>query len=238
MISKNKRKKINITAVILAGGGGKRMGGVFKQFLKIRNKPVLFYSLEKFIKNKLISEIIVVVPKQKLQYARRLIKKRFGDGRISIVSCLKTRKQSIYNVLSNLNKNRYPPEYVVFHDAARPAIPESAISLVCRKAARCGGAVVVGKTADLILEAETGGHIRRAIPKETTYHGYTPQCFRFKDIYGAHKKAENKEKFDSSDNIELMGRFNRNVRIRLIEAAHPIHKITFPEDLIIVKKFL
>ena len=40
------------TAIVLAGGRGKRMNSaVPKQFLMIKDKPVLYYSLKAYFKN-------------------------------------------------------------------------------------------------------------------------------------------------------------------------------------------
>ncbi|MBI2635307.1 MAG: 2-C-methyl-D-erythritol 4-phosphate cytidylyltransferase [Parcubacteria group bacterium] len=231
------KKKPTVAAVLLAGGGGERMGGRFKQFLKIGGKPVLFYSLEKFIADKFINEIIVVVPEQKVRYVKRLIQEKLNSEKVRVIPCEKTRKLSSSRALFDFREKGYPPDYVIFHDAARPTISGNVISSVIREAVRCGGAVVAGKAPDLILEAD-GKHIHRAVPKEAAYCGFTPQCFRFKDLYEAHKKSVDKKIFDLADNIELLKHFNRKIRIRLIESEHPIHKITFPYDIAMIKHFL
>ncbi len=90
-------KKINIAGIILAGGKGERMGGNFKQFLKINNKPVIFYSLGKFVKCDFLKEIIVVVPKEKINYSAKIIFNKFKDHRIKIIAGGDTRRWSAYN---------------------------------------------------------------------------------------------------------------------------------------------
>ena len=224
-------------AILLAGGRGERMGGVFKQFLKISGKPVFFYSLEKLIDNEFINEIIVVVPEQKVNYTKRLIEKKLNNAKVRVIPCEKTRKLSSSRVIFDFKKRECPPDYVIFHDAARPAISERIVNSVICEAVRCGGAVVAGKAADLIFEAGSG-YIHRAIPKEMAYCGFTPQCFRFKDLYEAHKKSADKKIFDSADNIELLLRFSKKCRIKLIEYSRPIHKITFSYDIAMIKQFL
>lgn len=233
---KNK-KKIRVAAIILAGGRGERMGGAFKQFLKIGGKPILFYSLEKFIANKFINEIIVIVPEQKVGYTKRLVAKKLNGEKVRVVPCEKTRKLSSSRILFDFKEKGYSPDYVIFHDAARPTISEDVINNVIREAVRYGGAVVAGKAPDLIFEVGSG-YIRRAIPKTAAYCGFTPQCFRFKELYEAHKKSADKKIFDSADNIELLKTFNQKIRIRLVESERPIHKITFPYDLAIIKRLL
>ena len=42
-----------ISAIILAGGKGKRMNSkVSKQFIEIKDKPVIYYTIKKFNENK------------------------------------------------------------------------------------------------------------------------------------------------------------------------------------------
>ena len=50
-----------ITALIIAGGVGKRMGQeIPKQFIMVEEKPIIIYTLESFQKHPLIDRILVV----------------------------------------------------------------------------------------------------------------------------------------------------------------------------------
>ena len=41
-----------ISAIILAGGKGKRMGAsVSKQFIELKGKPIIYYTIKKFEEN-------------------------------------------------------------------------------------------------------------------------------------------------------------------------------------------
>ena len=60
------------SAIILSGGRGKRMGAsVSKQFIEVKGKPILYYTLKKFIENDLINEIILVIPKDEIEYCKK-----------------------------------------------------------------------------------------------------------------------------------------------------------------------
>ena len=55
-------QKPKCTAIVLAGGSGKRMGTkVQKQYLEIDEKPVLFYSLNEFQNSDVIDDIVLVI---------------------------------------------------------------------------------------------------------------------------------------------------------------------------------
>jgi len=64
--------------------------------LKINNKPVLFYSLEEFVKCNFLKEIVVVVHKEKLDYAVKIIFNKFKDRRIKVIAGGDTRRWSAY----------------------------------------------------------------------------------------------------------------------------------------------
>ena len=52
-----------VYAIIVAGGIGARMNStVPKQFLEVNGKPVILYSIEKFIQSFPSIEIIIVLP--------------------------------------------------------------------------------------------------------------------------------------------------------------------------------
>ena len=67
------------TAIVLAGGSGKRMGyRVHKQYLLMGGKPVLFYSLKAFQDSDYIDEIILVTGAGEEEYCREQILDAYG----------------------------------------------------------------------------------------------------------------------------------------------------------------
>lgn len=60
-----------VSAIVLAGGRGKRMGAVqSKQYIDLNGKPILYYTLKQFIDNNLIDKIFLVVPEDELEYCK------------------------------------------------------------------------------------------------------------------------------------------------------------------------
>src|SRR5260221_6901491 len=87
-------------AVIVAGGSGSRMGNaVPKQFLLLRGKPVLWYSLEVFLGAYADMEIILVVSEEYMEEARSLIATTTAPSRIRLVAGGLTRFHSVRNGL-------------------------------------------------------------------------------------------------------------------------------------------
>ena len=60
---------MNCTAIVLAAGQGKRMHSkVQKQFITLKGKPVLYYSLVCFQKSPEIQDIILVTSEESLEF--------------------------------------------------------------------------------------------------------------------------------------------------------------------------
>ena len=60
--------------ILLAGGVGKRMGGdIPKQFMKVKGKPIIVYSIENFQRNKQIDSIVVVCVREWIDYLKKII---------------------------------------------------------------------------------------------------------------------------------------------------------------------
>ena len=64
-------KKKRCTAILLAAGRGTRMGSrIQKQYLRIQDRPVLFYSLYTFEKSEVIDDVILVAGEGQTEYVR------------------------------------------------------------------------------------------------------------------------------------------------------------------------
>ena len=61
-------------AIVLAAGRGKRMGAaVNKQFLELKGKPIIYYTLKAFENCESIDEIVVVVAQEEMDYFKKEI---------------------------------------------------------------------------------------------------------------------------------------------------------------------
>ena len=71
-----------ITAIVLAGGRGRRMqSDVLKQYLLLGGKPVLYYSLMAFERSR-VDEIVLVTGEEEIEYCRKEIVERFGFRKV------------------------------------------------------------------------------------------------------------------------------------------------------------
>ena len=68
-----------ISAIILAGGKGKRMGAnISKQYIKLKGKPILYYTIKRFSESKDIDKIILVLPKDEIDYCKEEVLDKYS----------------------------------------------------------------------------------------------------------------------------------------------------------------
>ena len=113
------------SAIILAGGIGNRMNGdIPKQFILIKNRMVIEYSINAFLANKKINEIIIVCDEKWIDK----IQNKYPE--ITVVSGGNDRTSSSFNGLKACNDKT---ENVLIHDSARPLINQKIIHAYLHK---------------------------------------------------------------------------------------------------------
>ncbi len=86
-----------ITAIVLAGGSGKRMkSAVPKQYLTLAGKPVIYYALRAFDESA-VTDIVLVAGAGDADYCREEIIRRYGIRKVrAVVEGGKERYDSVY----------------------------------------------------------------------------------------------------------------------------------------------
>ena len=88
--------KASLTAIIVAAGGGTRMGGeVEKQFRLFAGKPVLAHSVKAFLLNPATERVVVVAAEARIDTAKAAIGDLAGDERVLITAGGDRRQDSV-----------------------------------------------------------------------------------------------------------------------------------------------
>lgn len=236
-------KNIKNIAIILAGGKGERLGlGKPKQFLKFAGKMCLEHVIDIFYYHKKIDLIIIVINAKWQEIPKNIIKS-YKDKKIVLVEGGDTRNYSTYNALEYLSKNIDSIESkddinLIIHDAARPLVSKQIIDN-CLEALQTHKAIDTAIPAiDTIIEAKN--NIIDSIPKrDNLYYGQTPQCFKYKILKDAYKKAKkDNPKIDTfSDDCGLLLMYSPNVPIFIVSGESINHKLTKLEDIPLIDRF-
>jgi 2-C-methyl-D-erythritol 4-phosphate cytidylyltransferase len=219
---------MNLYAIIVAGGTGKRMGAeVPKQFLELGGRPLLMHTIEKFKSFDQSIEIITVLPGDQI---RRWIglQEKFGfTVPQTIVKGGKTRFDSVKNGLEFVEGSGL----VAIHDGVRPFVTFDTIRRCFETAAVSGNAIPVIVPSDSLrmISDEESSPIDRMKVRMVQ----TPQVFRTEIIKEAYKQNYLPEFTDDASVIEREG-----VKINLVEGNRENIKITTPEDMLIANALL
>jgi 2-C-methyl-D-erythritol 4-phosphate cytidylyltransferase len=217
-------------AIIVAGGLGKRMGGLLpKQFLMLKNKPVLYYTINAFLEAYEDIKIILVLPDEYTDLGREIIDAYFDYRRIQITSGGETRFHSVQNGLRLLQG-----EGMVFvHDAVRCLVTTELIQRCYEHALQMGSAVPVVRAKDSVRMLNEELNDNEVLDRTKVVLVQTPQTFHSRILKPAFE-IDHKERFtDEATVVEAFG-----LKISLVEGEDDNIKITRPVDLLIAEKIL
>lgn len=227
-------KEFKTAAIVLAAGQGKRMEtDVPKQYLMLRGKPVLYYSLKAFEESE-IDEIILVTGRNEVDYCKREIKEKFGFQKISaIVEGGSERYHSVYQGLCALSGMNY----VLIHDGARPLVDSVIISRAVACVQKYGACVTGMPVKDTVKIADDKKVVMETPPRDKVWLIQTPQAFEYDLIRGAYDELFRQNITNVTDDAMVL-ELIRSYPVKLTEGSYENIKITTPEDIPLAEVFL
>jgi 2-C-methyl-D-erythritol 4-phosphate cytidylyltransferase len=227
---------MRIAVILPAAGLGTRMGRISaekagisrKQFMLLEGSPILVHTVRKFAASVRVSEIVVAVRAEDLEWVRGLLAPEFSGGRVRVVEGGNSRQQSVGNALATLGPDT---DLVAVHDAVRPFIDLETIDRVFDEAAEMGAAIVGVPAVDTVKQVSRGTgnvRIRATLPREKLVMAQTPQVFRFDLLQRAFETAR-ADGFMGTDEASLVERLD--VEVGVVLGSDRNIKITKPGDM-------
>lgn len=202
-------------------------GNLPKQFMLLKDRPVLYYTLKIFLDAYTDLQVILVLPKDYIDAGKKIAKTYFDKKAIQITTGGETRFQSVKNGLALIEK-----ESIVFvHDGVRCLLTTDLIHRCYEMAFATGSAIPVIPSKDSIrlLKEEKS----EAIDRNKVMLVQTPQTFHSKILSPAFQ-IDYKEKFtDEATVVEAYG-----IKVSLLEGEENNIKITRPIDLLVAERIL
>ncbi len=218
-----------IAAIILAAGQGKRMKSkIQKQYLLLKEKPVLYYSIRAFEQSS-VDTIVLVTVKEEMLYCKEEIIKRYNFQKIDyITEGGRERCHSVYKGLQALPKDI---EYVLIHDGARPFVTKQMIEGTITAVKEYKACVVGMPVKDTIKITNTDQFSIQTPERQYVWAVQTPQAFSFELVWKAYSMLMEKEILVTDD--AMVVETFLHYPVKLIEGSYKNIKITTPEDLIV-----
>ncbi len=234
------RKEFKRAAVVLAAGAGKRMqSATKKQFLLIKEKPIIYYSLKVF-EESLVDEIVLVTSEDDVAYCKEEIVNKYGFSKVKdIVVGGNERYHSVAAGLGAVSDC----DYVFIHDAARPMLTQDILERAYEFVKETDACVVGMPVKDTIKIANTQGFIAQTPDRSLVWLIQTPQVFKYTLIKEAYDKLIRQEEELKAKGINITDdamvvETLMDHPVKLVEGSYENIKITTPDDLQIAERFL
>jgi len=227
------------TAILLAAGSGSRMNSdLAKQFMHVRDIPVVAHSLLALENATLVSEIIIVTRSDSHaadeNYFRSLLQEYSITKVVKICAGGATRQESAFRGLAQVSE---VTTHIAFHDAARCLVTNEMVDSVIAKAHENACASAATRATDTIkLIGESGVTLTSGQPlRENCYIMQTPQVFAL-DLYKNAAEKARLNGFNATDDcalVEAMG-----IGVTLVDCGRENIKITEQTDILLAEAIL
>jgi 2-C-methyl-D-erythritol 4-phosphate cytidylyltransferase len=221
-------RKPRYWAVLPSAGGGARMGmSRPKQYLPLRGRALLEWSIAPFLDAGWLDGVVLVLAKGDTEFARLPIA---HHPKIFTVAGGAARVDSVLaglQAVAERSASLEAPVFVLVHDAARPCLTvEDVEELRDESSDEHGGLLAVPLTE--ALKAEERERSARTLDGTGAWRAQTPQMFRLDLLRAALEQtlARGQVPADEAAAMELSG-----FKPLLVRGRESNLKVTYPEDL-------
>ena len=198
-----------------------------KQFLLLEGKPVLWYTVQRFLESFTDLEIVLVLPEAHRELGNQLLEAYFPGKAIRMVVGGSTRFESVRNGLQTIE----PGGIVFVHDAVRCLLSAQLIQRCYQHALEYGSAIPAVVATDSIRVVS--GSENQVADRNQIRLIQTPQTFRTDLLLEAFSKATHNQYTDEATVVEAMG-----IPVYLLDGEYENIKITRPTDLLLAAAIL
>ena len=180
------------TVLMLAGGVGTRMGAnIPKQFIKIKGKPIIAYTLDILEKNENIDAVEIVCVHGFEDLLESIIAE-YGFKKVKwICEGGPTFSLSVYNGLKNLRNVLDPEDLLMIHMSVAPFIGDDILNDAICVAKEKGNSISENPCYLCMGSHDTDEYSMKSVLRETITGLNTPQTFHFGELIGLYDRAEN-----------------------------------------------
>jgi len=208
-----------IAALIVAAGGGSRMGGgIPKQFRKLGGQPMLGWSHAAFASHPAVDTVLTVVAEGQMDRAQSILPGAWVEAGGA------SRRESVARGLRHLALNGVTR--VLIHDAARPFLSADVIDRVLAGLESADGAMPVLPVADTLARSLDDA-LGEIVPRDGLVRVQTPQGFHLQAVIAAH--AAWPAEAEATDDAQMVRRLGG--RVALVQGDPMLEKITYPDDM-------
>jgi 2-C-methyl-D-erythritol 4-phosphate cytidylyltransferase len=228
-------------AVILASGIGQRSQfSRPKQLMKLGGRPVIAHALARFQTHNAIDEIAIVTNDLCMGDIEDLISREgFTKVKRVLLGGAERYESSLAAVRAYEPESRAADLRLLFHDAVRPLISQNIITKVIQALDYYEAVDVALPVPDTVIVADPAANtITDIADRRLIRLGQTPQGFTYRVIKQAYDRALEDPHFTTTDDCGVVVKYVPETPVYVVDGEAANMKLTFPEDLPILDKFL
>lgn len=213
--------------IIPAAGSGNRFShNLPKQYCELRGKTVIEHTLNVFLKNKQVKQVVVALSAEDTVFSKLPIA---DHARVTTVQGGATRMQSVLNALNWIKTVGQTQDWVMVHDAVRPALhAEDLENLMLTVGEDEVGGILASPVQDTIKFSTQSNRIAHTVSRNALWQALTPQLFRMNVLLEGLNRCE-AIGFVATDEAQAVEQFGHKPKI--VKSKHPNPKLTFPQDI-------
>ncbi len=212
-------------AIIPSGGVGRRINSSLpKQYVKVKGKELIAYTLEIFQECSLIDKIIIAAQPEYNPLLEEIKEKYKISKLYKVVEGGKERQDSVFNALQATNAE--DDDVIVVHDAARPLLSNNILQKSITEAKIFDSVIVAIKATDTLVSGKE--FVQDYLDRNITYHVQTPQISKYKTLLDAMNFAKTNNFIGTDESILLHKASNK---IKIVEGSSLNFKVTTQSDL-------
>ena len=217
----------NIVLLTASGIGSRTHQSIPKQFISVKEKPLIVYTMENFQKHEDIDAIVVVclrgwescLEAYAQQYQITKLKTITFGG--------ETGYESIRNGLRAISEFADDDDTVLIHDGNRPLTEAKIISECIKTIKEKGNAVTVIPVVEVVFDLSE--EREKLLNRDNLVRVQTPMGARLNYLLKTYKRAEDEKIKNAVGFCSLMHIFNE--KINFVYGNEKNFKITYKEDI-------
>ena len=218
-------------ALILSGGTGTRLGGnIPKQYIPVKNKPVIGYCVDTFQAITDVDQIVIVASEEWIGFLSEYLAANHITKFAAFAASGRSRQHSILNGLEITKRlGADENDLVVIHDAARPCVSENTIRECIKSLADYDMSMPVTGVKETIYYSENGTSVSSLLDRDRLYSGQSPEGCHFGSYYRINSELSDHE-LAAVRGTSAIG-FQHGLSVKMFPGEETNFKITTMGDL-------
>jgi 2-C-methyl-D-erythritol 4-phosphate cytidylyltransferase len=207
--------------ILLSGGKGIRFGSQTpKQYLLLKDQPIVLYSFKQFLSSPHVHEIVVVAESE--------FQPLFINTTDKILTFAKPGARRQDSLMNGFNALKSKPELVAVHDSARPFINSTMIDQAFSEAKTFGSACLAMPVNFTVREVDSTLIGQKTLDRSKVFEIQTPQILSYALLEQGLKNALENH-LEVTDDVALAEALG--VKAKMVLGSRFNLKITTKEDL-------